>query len=134
MAKVRLDKQLIAITENKVGMLAEVSSAVSATGINIQAICAYAMENEAHFMLVTDNNQNAKAALEAKGYKVKEEDAVLVELPNRIGVLQEMAEKLKGESINLEYIYGTTCSAKCDCLLIFTSDNNARAIEVLKKA
>lgn len=132
MAKVRLGKQLLAVTENKVGMLAEVTSDVSGAGVNIQAIDAYGAGEKANFRIITDNNQKAKEVLKAKGYEVSEEDIVIVELSNQVGVLKETADKLKGAGINLEYIYGTTCSGNCDCLLVFTSNDNAQAIEVLK--
>jgi hypothetical protein len=133
MAKARIGKQLWAVTENKVGMLADVSAAVSASGVNIQAICAYGMEDKAHFMLVTDNNQKAMSSLQAQGYEVSEQDVVILGLPNRVGILKETADKLKTAGINLEYIYGTTCCKECDCdtLLVLTSDNNAKVIEVL---
>lgn len=133
MAKVNPGKQLLAITENRVGMLAEVSSAVSEANVNILAISAYVIEAKAYFRVITDNNQKAKEALEAKGYQLSEQEVVMMELPNRVGVLKEAADKIKAAGIDLQYIYGTTCSGGCDCLLIFTSDNNARALEVLKE-
>ncbi|MBL7084753.1 MAG: hypothetical protein ISS43_01410 [Candidatus Omnitrophica bacterium] len=132
MAKVKLGKQLLAATENKVGMLAEVCSVVSATGVNIQAINAYAVGNKANFRILTDNNQKTKEVLEAKGYQVSEQDVVMVELPNQVGVLKETADKLKATGIDLEYIYGTTCNCGCDCLLVFSSNDNAGAQEALK--
>ena len=57
----------------------------------------------------------------------------MAELPNQIGALKEAADKLKAAGIDLEYIYGTTCSCDCDCdcLLVFSSNNNTQAIEVL---
>lgn len=132
MAKVRLGKQLLAVTENKVGMLAEVCSVVSAAGVNIQAINAYVAGNKANFRVVSDNNQKTKEALEAKGYQVSEQDVVMVELPNQVGVLKETADKLKGQGIDLEYIYGTTCNCGGDCLLVFGSNDNTGAQEALK--
>ncbi len=132
MAKVRLGKQLLAVTENKVGMLAEVCATASGAGVNIQAINAYAVGDKANFRLLTDNNQKAREILQAKGHQVSEQDVVMVELPNQVGVLKEAADKLKAAGVDLEYIYGSTCSGGCDCLLVFASNNNARAIEVLK--
>ena len=132
MAKARLGKQLLAVTENKVGMLADVCSTVSGQGVNIQAINAYTVGDKANFRLLTDNNQKAKEVLEAKGYKVSEEDIVMLELPNQVGVLKETGDKLRAAGIDLSYIYGSTCSSGCDCLLVFSSNNNAQAQEILK--
>jgi len=130
-AKVTVVKELLAQTENKVGMLAEVSSVISAAGINIQAINAYGAGNTASFRLLVDNVDRAKETLEAKGYKVSAQDVVTIELPNQIGVLKETAEKLKVAGIDLEYIYGTTCSGTCDCLIVLNSNNNVKAQELL---
>lgn len=132
MAKIKLGKQLLAVTENKVGMLAQVCADVSGTGVNIQAVSAYGLGDKANFRLLTDNNQKAKEVLQAKGHQVSEQDVVLLELPNKVGALKEAGEKLKGAGVDLKYIYGTTCSGDCDCLLVFDSNNNARAEEVLK--
>ena len=132
MSKVRLGEQLLAITENKAGMLAEVSSAVSTAGTNIQAVSAYAIEDKAYFRLITDNNQQAKKALEAKGYEVTEQDVVMVELANQPGVLKKTADKLKAAGIDLKYIYGTACFCGCDCLLVFSSNNNTQAKKALQ--
>ncbi len=131
MAKVKLVKQLLAVTENKVGMLAEVSSTVSGAGLNIQAINAYAVGEKANFRLITDNNQKAQDILNSKGYQVSEQEVVIAELPNKAGVLKATADKLKGAGIDLEYIYGTTCSGGCDCLLVFACNNNAQAQKIL---
>ncbi len=131
MAKAKLEKGLVVATENKMGMLAEVSTAVSGAGVNIRGINAYAVGNKAFFRLLVDNNQKAKDAL-GKAYEVREQDVVTVQLPNKVGVLQETADKLKSKGIDLKYIYGTTCSCDCDCLLVLNSNNNAGAQEALK--
>lgn len=132
MAKVQAAKQILAVSENRVGMLADASAAISETGANIKAISAYAVENRAFFRILTSDNQKAKSALEAKGFEASEQDIVMLELPNRVGILKEAADKLKAAGINLTYIYGTTCAGSCDCLLIFASNDNAQAMQILK--
>lgn len=133
MTKVRIGKELSAACENKVGMLAEVSSEIAAASINIQSISAYAIENKAFFRLITDNNQKAKGLFQAKGYEVSEQEVLMVELPNQVGILKEVADKLKAQGIDLKYIYGTTCSCDCDCFLVLNSNDNLRAEKVLKE-
>ena len=104
MASVKQGKQLLAITENKVGMLAEVAAEVSGSRVNIQGISAYAIENKAYFRILTENNQAAKKALEAKGYEVIEQDVIIMTLANKVGALKEVADKLKAAGIDLKYI------------------------------
>lgn len=130
MGKAKIGKELLVKTENKVGMLAEVTSAIAATGINIQAICAYGRDKEAYFMVVTDNNKKVEGALKGKKYEVSERDVVIVELENKPGSAKEMAAKLKGANIDLNYIYGTTHGTGV-ATIVFNSNNNAEAVKAV---
>jgi len=130
MGNVKKAKEITATTENKVGKLAEFSSAVAGAGVNIAAICAYGMEDKAHFMAVTNNNAKAIAALKGKGYDVKEKDVVTVELKDEVGALQGVSGKLAGANIDLNYIYGSVSSNKAS-IIVFSSNNNEKAIEAL---
>lgn len=128
----KIVKQVIAETENRIGMLAEVTGTLAIAGVNILAICAYGMQGKATFMLIADNSRKAASGLKSKGYKVSEEDVVLVNLANKRGTAAKMAKKLKDAGINLHYIYGTTSSAS-KAPVVFTSNDNAKALTVLNK-
>jgi len=132
MVKVKKIKQIVATTRNKVGQLEEVSSAIKETGANINAICAYAMESKAYFMIATDNNAKALPALKNKGCDVKEEEVVEIGLENKIGALSEMAKKLASAEVDLNYVYGSVGEGSGPCRLIFSSNNDDKAIDLLK--
>ncbi|MGB2706154.1 MAG: ACT domain-containing protein [Candidatus Omnitrophota bacterium] len=132
MANVAKIKEILATTENKVGVLAQVSSVIAKAGANITAICACGKGDKAKFMIVTDDNQKAVAALKEKGYDVKEEEAVKVLLENKAGALQEMGEKLAGANIDLSHIYGTVGEGNRPAAIIFSSNNDDKAIDLLK--
>ena len=131
MSKIKKGVQILAVTKNKAGMLAEVAQALAAAKVNIQAISAYAIENQAYFRILTSDHTKAKAALTAKGYQTSLQEVLMLELPNRVGALEQAGQKLKKAQIDLSYIYGTTCSAQEDCLLVLNSDNNEQAIKAL---
>ncbi len=135
MTKCSKAKELIITTEDKPGMLAEVSSAIAAQEVNISAICAYGMEGKARFMMVTSDNQKAKAQAVSKGWKVEDSDVVVIDLVDKLGAAKEIADKLKAKSVNLKYCYGTTCACSasdCTCRLVLKSDNNDAIIAALK--
>ena len=134
MAKCSKAKELIITTEDKAGMLAEVTSAISAQGVNIVSICAYSMEGKAVFMLLTNNIDKATAAAKTKGWKTEDSEVVVVELADKVGAAKEIAEKLKAKNVNLAYCYGTTCTCApdCACRLILKSANNNAIIDALK--
>ncbi len=134
MTKCSKGKELIVTTEDKLGMLAEITSVITGQGVNISAICAYGMEGKAIFMMLTSDNQKAKTQAESKGWKAEESDVVVVELPDKVGAVKEIADKLKAKNVNLKYIYGTTCtcSPNCACRLVLKSEDSDAAISALK--
>lgn len=132
MAKARRVKQLSFTMPNKVGLLAEVSSAISGVGVNISSIWAYEVDGNANFVLITDSNAKAKRALVKMGIEVKEEDVVLVEMPNKPGELEKVAKKLSDSGINVNYLYGTTGSVK-SCICIFKTSDNVKAVRVINR-
>ena len=131
MAKARLQKEITAIAENKIGMLAKVSGAIADAGVNIQAISAYAVGGRAYFRLITDDNTKAGAAVKALGCEVTERDVVVVELPDQVGEAKAMGEKLQAAGIDLGYIYGTASTPHGPCKLAFNSSDNNKAVKVL---
>lgn len=134
MARCNKAKELTVTTQDKAGMLSEVSSAITAQGVNISAVCAYGMEGKASFMMITSDNQKAKSAAESKGWKTKESEVVVVELGDKVGAIKEIADKLKARGVSLEYLYGTTCTCApdCACKLVMKSNNSDAIIAALK--
>lgn len=134
MAKCSKAKELIITTQDRPGMLAEVTSEISGQGVNIAAVCAYGMEGKAVFMMVTSDNQKAKSQASLKGWKVDESDVVLVELVDKVGAAKEIADKLKAKGVNLKYLYGTTCKCApdCACRLVLKAADNDAIIAALK--
>ena len=132
MAKATKTKQLTFDKENRVGLLAEVSSALAAAGVNITGLCAYQMNDRAYFMLMTDDNAKAKRALKKIDARAKEEAGVLVEMPNKVGELEKVATKLAEAGVDIEYTYGTAAS-KRSTFCVFKTDKDAKAIRVINK-
>jgi hypothetical protein len=132
MAKAKLVSQLLVETPNKVGMMAEVTSAIAGAGLNIEGICAYEMENKAEFMIITDNNQKAQEALSKEGWLVKSEEVAMVTLDNKVGAAKEIADKIKQVGIDIRYIYGTTCGIEnCSSTIIVASKDNKGIIRAI---
>ena len=61
-----LDTQLMITVNNKVGTLAEVTSVIAASQINLIAITATAVDNVGQICFVTENNKEAKKLLKTK--------------------------------------------------------------------
>jgi len=131
MAKARKVKEISFSVPNKVGLLSEVTAAIAGARVNINAICAYAMENNAFFMLTTSSNAKAKKALAALGLGIAEKDVVEVEMPNKPGELEKVAKKIADAGIDIQYVYSTAGGGKVTC--VFHSADDLKAIKVIKK-
>ncbi len=131
MAKAHMVKELNVKTENKVGMLSEVSQAIASEGVNIVALNAYAVDNEAFFRIVTTDNTKAAEGLKARSLEAHQRDVISVELDNSVGKAGEMGAILKDKGIDVTYIYGSTCDCGGPCTIIVQTGNNAEALSAL---
>ncbi|UCD15140.1 MAG: hypothetical protein JSV34_05330 [Candidatus Omnitrophota bacterium] len=123
-------EELFVSTENKVGQLCAVSKLIKDSDVNIRAISAYAVANKAFFRLVTSDNTKAAQGLKSIG-KVEAREVVIVEMSDKVGQLYSLAAKLKDANIDLAYIYGSTVKAGQQANIIFSSNNNNKALEVI---
>jgi hypothetical protein len=130
MEKVMREKQLTVVTQNALGTLAEVTSVVANIGVNIENVCAYAAGDVAIFHFLTDNNETARSALEEKGYRVMETEAIVLQMWNRPGSLSAVARKFRQHGIDLQYVYGTSSLGGEKMTMVFSSEDNAKAAEV----
>lgn len=117
-------------TENQPGKLEEVSKAISEAGVNIRAINGYVVGKRAFFRIITSDNTKAREVLSSLG-EVEIKEVVILELPDEIGKLHEVTLRLKEAGIDLTHIYGTTSSGATSCTLVFSSNDNTKATEVL---
>ena len=132
MTNAALDKQLVITVNNQVGTLAEIASVVASSGINLIAICAYAVDNRGVIMFVSDNNDLAKKLLQAKKYDIREEDVVVISLDNKPGALQLITEKISRAGIDLNLMYGSVDKAGKTSRVVFIAENNNSVLTVLR--
>jgi len=127
-------KEIVITVENRVGVLAEMVKILADHGINLEGVAGYAQDKDAKIMLVADDALRAVDALKAKGFSsAKENNVVVVELENKSGALKNLTLKLAEAGIDINYIYGTTCSGDCAAArLILATNNNEKALVVLK--
>lgn len=131
MAKAKKVKEISFSMGNKVGLLAEVTTVLAKAKVNINALCAYGMEANAFFMLTTSSNARAKKALAPLGFVIEEKDVVQVEMANKPGELQKVAQRIADAGIDIEYVYATTGGGKATC--VFKSADDGTAIKVINK-
>ncbi len=128
--KVTKAKQIGFSLPNKVGLMAEVAEALAAAKVNIEAICAYEMEDEGYFMLVTDDTAKAKKALSKLTKEILSDDVFYVEVPNKPGQLGVVSRKLSDAGIDVQYIYGSPGKGRT-AVLVFKTENDRKAMKAL---
>jgi hypothetical protein len=131
MAKATKMKQLSFSLPNKIGLLSELTSFITAAKINIHAICAYGMGEEGYFMIITDDNAKAKKVISHMGAEVKTEEVVAVEVPNKMGQLQQVAKKISDAGIDISYVYGSPVKSRMTVILKTADDK--KALKALSK-
>ena len=132
MIHAELDRQLMIMVNNSVGSLAEVTSVVSASGINLVAMCAYEVGNKVAVMFVTEDNNAAKKLLEKQGFHVQEEEVILLSIANKPGALQTVMDKIAEAGINLRLIYGSVEKDGPMSRIMLIADNNLDVMMIIK--
>ncbi len=132
MVHAEMSRQLMISLDNNVGTLAEVTSAISASGINMVALCAYAVGKTVAIMFVTEDNNAARKILEGQGCPVREEEVILLSLENKPGALQSVTDKLAESGIDLKLIYGSVDKDSKTSRLVVIAENNLDVMMVIK--
>ena len=132
MIKAVLERQLIININNDVGMLAAVTSVITSTGINLLANCANAVDRNAAFMFVTDDNNAARKLLESHNMNVQEEEVIVLSIDNKPGVLRAVTDKMAEAGINLTLMYGSVDPSAEIARLVLVSKNNLDVMMLIK--
>lgn len=131
MTKAVKAKQLSITLPDKVGLLAAITAELAKAKVNIEAMCAYGMEDTGTFLMLTDSNAKAKKALAVfKEGKVDDEDVIVLELPNKPGELGKVADKVAAAGVNIWYLYCNTAS-KTKSVCVMKTEDDKKAIKVI---
>ncbi len=131
MAKVNRTKQINLTLPNRVGTMAKVSKVISDAGANISALSARGDKRRAYFHLLVDRHIKVKNALTKAGFGVTSEDVILVEMSDKPGQMQIVAEKVAEGGIDILYTYGSAGSGRTSVLVLKT-DNDKKAIKLIQ--
>lgn len=132
MVRAELGRQLMIRLDNKVGSLAEVTSIIAASGINLIAICAYEVDNTVAVMFVTEDNNGSRRLFEDRGIGVQEEEVILLTVDNKPGALQRVTEKIAEAGIDLHLLYGSVEKGSEASRIVIISRNNLDVMMLIK--
>lgn len=116
-------KQLSFEMPNKIGIVAEISAALSESKINLISLFGIETGDMAIFMLITSDNAAAKKILKKMGANASVTDVLTVEMPNKPGEFRKVSDIIAQAGIDILNVLGTAGSAKSSMVVLKTSDD-----------
>ncbi|MEM2137495.1 MAG: ACT domain-containing protein [Candidatus Anstonellaceae archaeon] len=98
-------KQITIVSDDKVGVVADISYILGKARINIEAISFAAKDGKAIVNLTVKDEKKAEALLSANGYRVLESEILVIKVKDEPGQLSEVSRLLKEHGINIESLY-----------------------------
>jgi hypothetical protein len=133
MGHVQLRNEVIFKAPTRVGLLADVAEALYAAGVNVLAIGAYDKGDMGEFLMITDNNKAAYAALEPLDGVMDMQSVVVAQVPNEPGELAAIARKLANHDINVGQVFATSVDGSPSVMMVFTAACEIETLELLEK-
>lgn len=97
--------RVIITVKNQVGVVADISKALAARHINIEAINAHTTEDTGIITLETNDPDNTLIVLADAGFKAVVDDSLVFRLPDQPGELAQVAQKFKDAGINIQSLH-----------------------------
>ena len=97
-------KEIVIVTQTRAGLVADISQALSAAGVNIESLEAEEAHELAVVNLTVDQYDRALLALHNAGFEAVTEDAIVIRIPDEPGGLARIAMRFKDADINLRSI------------------------------
>lgn len=121
-------KEFSFILGNNPGVLADVSEALGAEHVNLEAVAGLTVLDEGVIAIVTDNPDKTRKVLRAKGIEFEEREALMMALPHQPGQLASILGRLADEKINVLSCYCTVEKNQ----IVFTVDKVDRAKAIFR--
>jgi hypothetical protein len=100
---------LVIDIENSPGALAQVTAAISDAGVNLSAATCVGPGERAELHILVPHAEAVKHALAISHVAVtREREVVVVEVPDRPGVLADLTRKIARAGVNLDLVYVAT--------------------------
>ncbi|MDZ4168147.1 MAG: ACT domain-containing protein [Coriobacteriia bacterium] len=131
MSRVELRNEILFKAPTRVGLLSDVAEALHGAGVNVLAIGAYDKGDVGEFLLVTDNNKAAFAALDGMGGTLDLLPVVVAWVDNAPGELARVARRLADNGITVAQIHASTTDAPT-AMLVIRADCELDVIKLLE--
>ncbi len=125
-------KQISVFIENKEGRMKKAINTLAKENINIRALSIADTTKYGILRLIVSDNKKAIEALEKDGFIVKENDVLIMAVPDKPDGLNSTLSIFEDKGINLDYIYAFVSSKTDAAIVVMRLKNMAKAMTILK--
>ncbi len=125
-------KQLTVAWQNRPGELANVCRVLADVGVNIEALATAEAGEYGAIRLLVDEVEAARKVFHDASVAHTTIDVLVIEFPNRPGMLAEVAGRLSAERINIEYFYSAVAPGVERAFGVFKVSEPHRADEIAR--
>jgi len=125
------ERQFCIFLQNRPGRLAEVCTALADANVNIVALSISDTADYGVLRLVVDNAAKAERVIRDSHFPFCENEVLVVEIPNRPGAMAEIARRLAGARVNIQYSYVTAPSPDSPSVVVLRVSDVRKAQETL---
>ena len=125
-------KQISIFVENKEGRIKKAINTLGQENINIRALSIADTTKYGILRLIVSDNKKAIDALERDGFIVKENEVIILAVPDEPNGLNSTLSVFDEKGINLEYLYAFVSSKTDEAIVVMRLENMEKAIDALK--
>ena len=127
-------KQVSIFVENKEGRIKKAIDTLAKENINIRALSIADTTKYGILRLIVSDNEKAIAALEKDGFIVKENEVIILAVPDEPNGLNSTLAVFDEKGINLEYLYAFVSSKTDEAIVVMRLENMEKAVDTLNES
>jgi hypothetical protein len=124
-------KQITIVTQDRPGLVADISEVLTAAGVNIESLVAEQVGALATVIMTVDNYDSALRAISKMPLSAVTEDAILVRIDDRPGALAGIARRFKDAGVNMRSIR-ILCRDGGRAIVAISTDRTAEALALVR--
>ena len=115
-------KQLTVFIENRSGRLSEVLNVLKSNNVNILSLSLADTTEYGLLRLIVDDAVTGKEKLTANGFSSLLSDVSIIQIPHKVGSLQNLLKVIDDNKVNIEYMYGLSIESDNAYVVLKASD------------
>lgn len=123
-------KQLTVFIENRTGRLSEVLNVLRINNVNILSLSLADTTEFGLLRLIVDNAELGKEKLTENGFSSLLSNVSIIQIPHKVGSLQELLKVIDDNGINIEYMYGLSIESD-EAYVVLKASDSEKVDEIL---